>query len=342
MSDAMAQLAQLVRHAVIATLLALVSLASASSTPAVAGPACTYGSCAPSSTVIGRDMMRYGSILTSDLVASRLNNAFDAIAGPSAAAPGARSWSLTAGSHIGQDAAGADYSGSLVSTLAGVDAIVMPGLLLGVASGYEDADVSTRFNAGNVDSNGYVLVGYGAVALTPALSLWAQLGHTWLGYTENRPGVVGSFDASRFFGSLDLRYIARVDSWLWQASAGGFYVRERQDGYTETNGDTVAGQIPSLGLGRAKSSLGYVIDSNWGSLVPYASIALQGNAWGTSAPIIDPFGEAAPLGSFQVNFEIGAEAFVGNNLSLTLKGFDTEASGGQQSYGVIGGGVLNF
>ncbi len=310
--------------------------------------ACTYGYCAPSSTVISHDTVKQSSSVTSDLISDRIESAFNTAA-PSTTGATANSydkrlhvWVNASQTWLHNDRSNEQYRGNLFTGVGGIDMHVTPDLLIGAMVGYQHLDLDTGFNLGRLRNDGVSVGTYGALALSRHFSIDGHIGHTWSNYAESRPGVSGRFDASRWFGNVDFKAHTTIDNWIFKSSFGYYYTHESQSGYTESDGGSVGAASAYFGQLRLKGEIGHQYDTRWGSITPWASTRLEYITNQDRPNVLDAAGATAARNRFSTTFGLGVNARYGENLTLSVRATDTETFSGVGSFGIFGSVKYRF
>ena len=167
--------------------------------------------------------------------------------------------------------------GNIITGAFGIDYQADPNVVIGLAAGYENTDINTTFNRGNLKADGYTLAPYAVFKLDDMFSVDVNGGYTWLKYDVDRTTVsstvggftgtksTGSFDANRLFGSLNVNADYATDGWLLSGTLGTLYASESQDAYTESAGTVRQGASYDVGRAIVGGKVGYDIDG----IVPY-------------------------------------------------------------------------
>jgi uncharacterized protein with beta-barrel porin domain len=154
--------------------------------------------------------------------------------------------------------------GNVLNTVFGVDYKFTDTFLAGVAFGYENVDIKTKFNSGTYKADGYTLAPYLGVSLSPNWSVDLSGGYTWLNYDVSRTSgaVKGSFDGGRWFGASNLTGSYAIDRWRLSPKVGVMYLREMQNAYNDTGTSTSRNAAQGINFGRASGGLktGYAFD----------------------------------------------------------------------------------
>jgi len=112
------------------------------------------------------------------------------------------------------------FDGDSHSFLGGVDFAFWENTVLGVAFGYDNGDIDTTFNLGQIDTDTYTIAPYFGALLTDTLSIDFNVGYSRVEYDQFRtlPGtttrVTSSPDADRWFGALNLNGVTYYDNWI--------------------------------------------------------------------------------------------------------------------------------
>ena len=181
-------------------------------------------------------------------------------------------WADGAWSKFDGSKAGSDFDGHAVSGMIGGD-VTLDRWIVGLAMGYENTDVDTKFNNGNVSGNGYTVAPYAAYRIDNTFSVDALLGFSWLNYDQNRidpavgTQVTGSTNANRYFGGANVVGNWSRDQVNLSGKVGTFYLSERQGAFTESDGTAVARQTLNIGTVSVGGRVGYQLDM----VEPYVS-----------------------------------------------------------------------
>lgn len=169
------------------------------------------------------------------------------------------------------DLASTRYDANQDNVLFGMDYSYSDRLIFGISGGYENNDVDTLFNLGEMEVQGFSIAPYAAYLLTDNVSIDAAVGYSDLDIDQFRtePGgamVRGDTDASRWFVMSNLNAFQRYGNWVLTGRAGIIYSEEEQDGFTEAGGttaQTVAGRDIEYG------------QLNFGGEVAYSAHAIE-------------------------------------------------------------------
>lgn len=184
-------------------------------------------------------------------------------------------WADAAWSRLLYSKTGENFDGNILSGVMGIDYAVNKDVLIGLAGGYEDIDLDTEFNRGNIKGTGWSLSPYAVYKVTDNYSVDVSGGYTWLSYDMDRldPGdsskITGEQDAKRWFASGNIN----SDHWYDQIHVGGrvgiLHAKEDKDDFTESNLTNNAGASTNVGQGYAGLRLGYLLSFEGGSMEPY-------------------------------------------------------------------------
>lgn len=227
-----------------------------------------------------------------------------------AGAPKLGAWAQGTYVNIDKDEAALQMSGDVYNLVGGVDYKFNPRGVAGVAIGYEQVDIKTKFNSGTYEGKGYTVAPYVGYALTPNWSVDASVGYTWLEYDVSRTNdaVKGSFDATRWFAAGNVTGTYLVNRWLLSPKAGVMYMTEEQDAYNETGTSTARVDSTTIKSGRASASLkfGYLFDS----FLPYGKV---GGEWDfkTGDSVLKSNGQMSNVDDGGMTLAVGVDIFKG-------------------------------
>jgi hypothetical protein len=143
-------------------------------------------------------------------------------------------WALGGSTYLDSSKSGAKYDGSLSNAMVGVDKQI-DSLLFGVGFGYENLDLTTKYNSGKMEYDGWSIVPYMSYSITKELVADASFSYTWLNYTmkDTQVGLKysDSMDANRMVTSVGITDYMSFDKFLLSARLGTLYLNEHQGSY---------------------------------------------------------------------------------------------------------------
>lgn len=189
----------------------------------------------------------------------------------------------------------------------GADMSPNENFIIGLAVGYEDSKIDTKFNNGEVNSDGFTFITYGTYMLNDTFSIDAIGGFSQINANQYRTDpdtaarISSSTDSDRLFFSGNLNASRQYDNWFVTGRAGVLVAVEGQAGFTESNGRVVVGQDFRIGQARLGAEAAYQMDSAW---EPYGSLTFEydysrtkiGVAAGSPQPTFDRTGSTLGLG----------------------------------------------
>ena len=156
----------------------------------------------------------------------------------------------------------APYEARLNNFVIGADTLFTDQFLFGMFASYESLDVDTTFNGGGQDVDGITAGPYLAYLFNDTFSADLTLGYTHLNTDQDRidpangSTLTVEFGADRAFVVMNFNAVHYLGDVVLGGRVGYLYVREEQDGYTETGGQA---RVPSWTgdspLGRPMSAL---------------------------------------------------------------------------------------
>jgi outer membrane autotransporter protein len=155
-------------------------------------------------------------------------------------------WASGSWSDVEDDNAATAFEGNITTGLAGVDYEVAPGVVLGLAAGYEDVQIDTEFNGtatqdGEIDGEGWTVAPYLGVSFSDRVKMDLTAGYSDVEYdlvrfdpnTGNR--ITGSTDGERYFVSAGLSSTYDLqNNWSIMTRGSAFYAHEEKDAFEET------------------------------------------------------------------------------------------------------------
>ncbi len=167
------------------------------------------------------------------------------------------------------------FDGSSHGFLGGIDFGVFDNAVLGVALGYDLADIDTGFNAGNQDTDTITIATYFGALLDETLSVDFNIGYSRVDYDQFRTlagaRITSSPEADRWFGSVNLNSIHYVDRWIIGGRVGLLYATSTIDSYTESNGTIVSSSRFKV----STASIGGDVAYSYKEWEPFLNLAYQ-------------------------------------------------------------------
>lgn len=188
----------------------------------------------------------------------------------------------------------------------GADYRFQPWLSAGMSLGVETFDNRIGLQASRVTTLGVSATPYIGVRFDQNLFASAFVGVTGLSYsTQPLPGVSASFGATRYFVGGTLSGQWHTGAWRLQPALAITYASEAQNGYVDSSGTAVPGQVVQYGRATAGPEVGY-------------SIYAADGSW-----ILEPFGFAR----FNLDYATNQQIFL-NGLYVATRGNASGSLGG--------------
>jgi len=250
-------------------------------------------------------------------------------------------WASYSYSDYDNDLSSTAFDGHTHSALAGVDFTPWENTVLGIALGYENSDVDTRFNRGNQETDGFTIAPYFGWLLNDILSIDASIGWSWLDNDQFRtaPGtttrITSSPDGDRWFGMFNLNGVTTWDHWILGARTGFLVAKNTTDAFVESDGTAVTEIDSKLGQWNIGGNIAYSL----GEWEPFARLSYEYDYRLTEITVVgggpqpsnddDNFVVGAGVryfnangwtGNLEWNKRLGREDFDEDVLSLTIRG----------------------
>ena len=146
-------------------------------------------------------------------------------------------------------------------------------MVFGLALGYENSDIDTRFNRGQLETDGITLAPYIGIALGDVWSVDASAGYSSLDNDQFRldpvsgTRITSTPDSNRRFAQGNLNALFQFNQFLVGGRAGILWARSETDGFIESDG-TVVGDTRSR-----------VVQVHLGGDIAYPYQDSRGNTW---------------------------------------------------------------
>ena len=205
---------------------------------------------------------------------NRVSLQFDGHTGAAAAAASTRwnGWFALGQNQVGYSFQPLQTSGNVGLALGGVDYTFGNNVILGVAASWDRTRVSTTFNSGSLNGNGYMLAPYVAVPFGGAWVFDASVGfgRASLSQVDNSVagGLSGSTTDQRFFSALGLSYAGQFGKWQLMAKGNLLSAEDKVSQFTLSNGGLVPANTARLSQLRAGAQAAY----DAGTFIPYAGL----------------------------------------------------------------------
>lgn len=203
-------------------------------------------------------------------------------------------WALGSGSYLDNTKSGARYDGSLYTGMIGADK-QLGDLLVGVAVGYENLDLTTKYNSGNMEYDGWSVVPYLSYSITKDIVFDASFSYTWLDYTmkDTQAGVKysDSMDANRMVTSAGVTGYLDWDKFLFSARLGTLYLNEHQGSYRLNATD-----YSKSGIYTWSGTLGLRAQYDMGAFKPFVGATYMQDFMKSGSDDVDMWGTDFDLG----------------------------------------------
>ncbi len=175
-------------------------------------------------------------------------------------------WGMGTVSWAGNNQSSTSFDGNIYTAMAGVDYRVLDVLTLGAAIGYEGTNIQTWYNEGKTTGDGFTVMPYASLALTPQFIADAAFGMTFSQYHSSwidestflkRSRDYGAF---RVMGAANLSYYIPVEAWLFKLTAGTILANENSSYLTGSSATSTSRQDNFFGELAAGGSVKYSFD----------------------------------------------------------------------------------
>lgn len=184
-------------------------------------------------------------------------------------------WGSYSYSDFGNSLSSTAFDGSRHNVLAGVDISPVINLVIGLALGYENTDIDTRFNRGNLESDGYTVAPYIGYLLSDNWSIDAAVGYSRVDFDQYRTDggmrITSSPSSNRWFGTLNVNGFTYWNNWFVSGRIGILHARDIQEGFTESDGTFVPEFTNKLGQWSVGGEAAY----SFGEFEPFARVAYE-------------------------------------------------------------------
>lgn len=181
-------------------------------------------------------------------------------------------WTQGDYSIIDREETGLEMDGNSTLFVVGADYQITDHFKAGLAGAWEKADLTTTYNLGSVDSNGFSVIPYIGYDALENWTVDAAVGYSQVSYETMRSKdvsgqVTGSFNGKRVFASANATGDYKIGDFGILPKAGVFYLKERQEQFNESNGELVEASTLNFGRFTFGSKVGYAGFTEYG--IPY-------------------------------------------------------------------------
>jgi len=219
-------------------------------------------------------------------------------------------------SGVDNDAVATKFDGNVYTIMAGVDKKIGSKAVIGLAAGYENSDLDTDYNLGDIEGDGYLVAPYLSVSLNDTFSIDVNAGYAWLDYDMKRTDATnselftGTTDATRYWGAISANGDWQRNKLGYGASLGVIYSKENRDAFNETGATTGSVSQASVSSKLGQARLGGEVSYDLGKVEPYASARLEYDFTKTKTTVAST--QTAPADD-----DLGATLGAGLNLKLS-------------------------
>jgi hypothetical protein len=186
-------------------------------------------------------------------------------------------WVSYSYSDFDNDLSSTAFDGDRHSVLGGFDFAPWQSMVIGIAVGYEDSDIDTTFNLGELETDGYTIAPYFGYLFTDTWSVNFSFGYSNVDYDQFRtaPGtttrITSSTDADRWFGMFNLNGVTTYGNWILGGRVGTLWARNEVDAFVESDGTAVAEVRSKLGTWSIGGDAAY----SFGAFEPFVSATYE-------------------------------------------------------------------
>ena len=186
-------------------------------------------------------------------------------------------WVSYSYSDFDNDLSSTAFDGDRHSVLGGFDFAPWESTVIGIAVGYEESDIDTTFNLGNLETDGYTIAPYFGALLSDTWSVNFSFGYSNIEYDQFRtaPGtttrITSSPDADRWFGMFNLNGVTTYGNWILGGRVGTLWARNEVDAFVESDGTAVGELRSKLGTWSIGGDAAY----SFGAFEPFVSATYE-------------------------------------------------------------------
>ncbi len=211
---------------------------------------------------IGHNLDRYGFMVGGQ--ADGLNAGDELMKGFGA-------WASFSHSEFENDLSSLAFDGDRNTFLFGIDLSPSPGLVVGLAAGYEFSDIDTKVNLGNIETDGFSVIPYFGYLINDTFSVSGSGGYSFIDADQFRTAagtrITSDAQSDRYFGTVNLDGLWFRGNWIFGSNIGLLWANNEQEAFTESNGTLVAEQDTKL----RQWSLGGNVAYTYGNFEPFIS-----------------------------------------------------------------------
>ena len=144
-------------------------------------------------------------------------------------------WGQAVWANVNKSETALVMNGNVYNMMGGIDRRLSTKLVTGLAVGFEDVEMITKFNNGTYRDRGITVAPYMGWTLNPDWTLDGSASYTFLDYdsARNNGAVHGNFDGARWGASSNLTGSFAKGNWRYQPRANASYTVELQNSYKD-------------------------------------------------------------------------------------------------------------
>lgn len=279
--------------------------------------------------VIGAQINRFGGNLAPLILVSDLPFGYTGQRGRAAGFEPRRlsGWANFSKANLEEDVVATRFKGSINTYMIGADYQYDDDILAGIVFGRDRGDINTQFNGGTINTDTNIISPYASYRINDMFSVDGIVGYGRGDIEQQRPVgaalVTSETTYDRYFAQVNgniVTPVPEIKNMLLAGQVGLLYAYEKVNGFTETNGNTVASKgnpLTQFQLGLRAGYSFFDIGENW-VFHPYTQLRylteLQSNA------VEVGFGQAQhPNDDKEVQTALGIDFFAGSDLSGNIE-----------------------
>lgn len=232
-------------------------------------------------------------------------------------------WTNFADTDIEEDVLATRYKGDVRTYMVGVDYQVDDKVLAGVALGLDRSEINTIFNGGTLNGRSKTISPYASYRIDDMFSVDGMVGYSDGDIEQLRfvgaAAVTSETSVDRWFAQANVNMVTdvpEIDNLLLSGQLGYLWAVEKINGFTESNGNGVAGKtnpLQQVQLGVRGGYSFFDIADNW-VFHPYTQLRFLFETQSNSVAV-GPGQAEHPNDTHEAQVALGFDFFSGSQLS---------------------------
>jgi uncharacterized protein YhjY with autotransporter beta-barrel domain len=182
-------------------------------------------------------------------------------------------WASLSGNALSSSVLGAGFDGTIGTQTVGIDTMLNDNTVAGVSLVHEGTSLTTDFNSGKLNSDGWSVVPYAGYNFGQGTTIDALAGFTYTTAKATRlsGAADGRYSGYRVMAAANIHHTIVNGAWAFRADAGWSGAYARNEGYDEKG--TAAAHQDEQSAHLSQGRIGGRVSYLWDKVEPYGQVA---------------------------------------------------------------------